>query len=392
MKSLLIILSLLFFVSCSSNDDTTESPPIGTEVVFASKWEQEIPAFLPQGMVYDKANRPYFYLAAKGGGLLIFSDQKDDKPTQVANVPIGDLKGLHAMHIFQKGNYLYLALGDFFDGKNGAKSGLAIVNISDPKNPVVEDTWESDDFLAGSAIVIVEGNYAYLGAMEYGFFIFDISDPKSIIETSDYTPNKNYPVENPDSAQIPNARGMSVVGNKLYLCYDAGGIRIIDISNKELPNEIGKFHNFESIENTPKAYNNIIINGNLAYCAVDYCGVEIWDISDINTAKLIGWWNPWECQSLNNLWWNSPGHANQMVYDAENELLFVNTGRSDLSVLDVSSPTDPILKNSFGAFDDQQATWGMTMKDNDIYLLYIKAAVPLYSNWSGIKKIIWSFE
>lgn len=392
MKPFLIILISILLCSCSSSDDTNTIPKTGTDIALTFKWEQENATYLPQAMVYDELDRPYLFLAAKGSGLLILNDNGDQKPTQVAQVPIGDLYTLHVTNIFQKGNYLYLALGDFFDGINGSKAGLAIINIENPTNPIVESKWQSDEVIGGSAIITVEGNYAYLGAMEFGFYVFDVSNPSEIIEKSNYVPDLDFPVENPQGQQIPNARGMTIVGNTMYLCYDAGGIRIIDVTNKELPDEIGQFHNFESIENTPKAYNNIIINGNLAYCAVDYCGFEIWDISTLGKEELIGWWNPWDCHKLSNLWLNSSGHANQMIFDSTNNLVFVNTGRSDLSVLDVSNPRNPTLKQSYGDFNDMQATWGIAMKNNDIYLLYIKAGVPLYSNWSGIKKLSWDFE
>ncbi|WP_299273198.1 hypothetical protein [uncultured Psychroserpens sp.] len=396
MKRLILIFVCLIITSCSSSDDSNTNPtddgPISTDIALTLKWEDEIPTFLPQAMVYDEFDRPFLFLAAKGGGLLILNDNGDQEPTQAAQVPITDLYMLHAMNIVQKGNYLYIALGDFFDGANGSKAGLAIINVENPTNPVVEGLWESDTTIGGSAIVAVQGNYAYLGAMEFGIFILDIENPQQITEKSNYTPDLNYPVENPDGLQIPNARGMTVVGNTMYLCYDAGGIRIIDISDKEFPMEIGSFHNFAAIENTPKAYNNIIVSGNLAYCAVDYCGFEIWDITTLGQEELIGWWNPWDCNTLGNLWFNSPGHANQMTFDATNELIFVNTGRSDLSILDVSNPENPTLKQSYGVFDDTQATWGMGMHNNDIYLLYITAGVPLYSNWSGLKKVSWAFE
>ncbi|WP_460217780.1 LVIVD repeat-containing protein [Psychroserpens sp. MEBiC05023] len=387
---------LIFFLSCSSSDESNTDPiddePIGTDVTLSFKWEKEMPTILPQAIIYDEFDRPYLYMASKSGGLLVLNDNDTEAPTQIANVPISELYMLHAMNVVQKGNYLYLALGDFFDGLNGSKTGLAIVNIENPTNPIVTAKWQSDTILGGSAVVAVEGNYAYLGAMEYGIFIFDVSNPTEIIEESNYTPDVNYPEENPQGPQIPNARGMIVVGNTMYLCYDAGGIRIIDITNKAIPTEIGSFHNFASIENTPKAYNNIIINGNLAYCAVDYCGFEIWDISTLGQEELVGWWNPWDCDTLDNLWFNSPGHTNQMIYDATNELIFVNSGRSDLSVIDVSNPENPIIKQSYGNFDDTLATWGMGMHNNDIYLLYIAAGVPLYSDWSGLKKLNWEFE
>ena len=396
MRYIRLLLITVFLMNCSSDDSsnidpTDDNPPVGTNVVLESKWSSQTPTFLPQGMVYDKLNRPYMFLAAKTDGLIILNDNGDNAPTEAGRITTDDLRMLDAMNIFQVGNYVYLSLGDFFSPL-GSKAGMAIINVSDPSSPIVEDVWESDDIIGGAAIVVVEGNYAYIGAMEFGIYILDISNPSTIVERSNYKPNINYPVEDPEPLQVPNARGMDILGDMLFLCYDAGGIRIIDVSNKDVPDEIAKFHNFESIENTPKAYNNIKINGNLAYCAVDYCGFEIWDLTNIENAELIGWWNPWECQSGSNLWWNSPGHANQMVYDNVNDLIFVNTGRSDLSVLDVSDPTDPKLKQSYGVFDDTEATWGMAAKNNDIYLLYISAGVPLYADWSGIKKLTWSFE
>lgn len=396
MRYFLTFFVAILFVSCSSSDDSntdiTDDDPVLTDIALSFMWEEEIPSFLPQAMVYDELERPYLFIAAKGGGLLILNDNGDQEPTEAATVGIGDLYMLHVMNIVQKGNYLYLSLGDFFDGVNGSKAGLAIINIENPTSPIVTAKWQSDSIIGGSAVITVENGYAYLGAMEFGMYIFDVSNPSEIIEKSNYLPDVNYPEEDPQGPQIPNARGMTVVGNTMYLCFDAGGIRIIDVTNKELPSEIGRFHNFASIQNTPKAYNNIIINGNLAYCAVDYCGFEIWDISTLGQEELIGWWNPWDCESTNNLWFNSPGHANQMVYDATNDLIFVNTGRSDLSVLDVSNPVDPMLKQSYGVFNDSQATWGMGMHDNDIYLLYITAGIPLYSDWSGLKKLSWEFE
>jgi hypothetical protein len=176
------------------------------------------------------------------------------------------------------------------------------------------------------------------------------------------------------------------------LCYDAGGIRVIDVSDKEHPNQIGRYNNDTSQENTPKAYNNIILDGNFAYLAVDYCGFEIIDISNTSNIVRTGWWNPWNCDSLSNLWYNSAGHSNQMGFDSTNNLVFLATGRSELSVIDVSDRTNPTLKGLFGTPDNMIATWGMTLKGNDVYLLYIAAGVPIFSDWNGIKKVEWSLD
>jgi len=380
---------LIILCGCSSDDD----PPLDNtdkELVLSQAWETETVPFLPQGLVVDENNRPYFYVAAKSGGLLVFQDSDTGKPSQVADLPITELGNLQVTNIFQSGNYIYLSLGDFF-GRN-SKAGLAIIDVSNPENPTVADQWESTEVLSGSAIVTVEGNYAYLGAMDHGLFILDISNPASILEVNQFLPDINFPEENPGDTAHPNARGMTVEGNYLYLCFDAGGIRIIDISDKQNPTEIGRFLNDASQENTPKAYNNIFINDSYAYVAVDYCGLEVWDVSNPEDAKMVGWWNPWNCDTLDNLWFNSPGHSNQMGFDIQNNLLFLATGKSELSIIDISVPENPVLKKSFGTPDNSLATWGMTLKGKNVYLLYISAAVPLYSDWTGLKKLTWRFE
>lgn len=383
-------LILLLLVGACSGDDNAPPDNPRKELVLSQVWETETDPFLPQGLTVDANDPTYFYLAAKSGGLLVFQDSDTGQPAQVGSIPISELGNLHATNIAQSGNYIYLSLGDFF-GRN-SKAGLAIVDISDPKNPSLTDIWESDTVISGTAIVIVEGNYAYLGGMNHGLFIFDISDPTSILEIKQLLPDINFPEEDPGDTAHPNARGMAIVGNQLYLCYDAGGIRVIDISDKQNPAEIGRFLNDAAQQNTPKAYNNIILNGNYAYVAVDYCGLEVWDISNPTDAQMTGWWNPWNCDTLDNLWFNSPGHSNQMGFDVQNQLIFLASGKSELSILDVSDPGNPTLKKSFGTPDNSLATWGMALNGDDLYLLYIKAAVPLYSDWTGLKKLTWGFE
>jgi hypothetical protein len=390
MKNTFLLLLILVFLGCSSNDDSTNPLPENNVLNVSFKLDIETSPFLPQGMVYD-ATRAYFYVAAKGGGLLVFDNSNANQPNQIATVPISDFGNLHAMHIYQRDNLVYLALGDLFS-PSGSKAGIAIIDVSDPKNPQVRDYWDTDAVIGGSAIVIVEGNYAYLGAMNFGLMIFDISNPDAIDDVSEYLPDINFPVENPNAIEHPNARGMAIRDNLLYLCYDAGGIRVIDVSDKEHPNQIGRYNNDTSQENTPKAYNNIILDGNFAYLAVDYCGFEIIDISNTSNIVRTGWWNPWNCDSLSNLWYNSAGHSNQMGFDSTNNLVFLATGRSELSVIDVSDRTNPTLKGLFGTPDNMIATWGMTLKGNDVYLLYIAAGVPIFSDWNGIKKVEWSLD
>lgn len=338
--------------------------------------------------LHDNTGKDYLYVAAKENGLIVY-DISASSPNQVSDVKISSLENLEVMNLSQDGNYLYLALGNHF-GTAKQQSGMAVINVSIPSSPIVEDVWKYPSGNTGAGIVITSGNYAYLGAMQQGLVILDISNKQNIQFVSDLKPTLSFPVSNPDTPKY-NVRGIAVKDNYLYTCFDAGGLRIIDVSNKSAPKEISKYSN-TLLNNRPRAYNNVVLNYPFAYVTTDYCGLEILDISD--TANIIrkGWWNPWRCDSLSNTWFNSPGHTNEIAYDQGCELVFMSSGKSELSIVNVSDPVNPVLCDSFGSVNSQQGTWGVSVYKNNIYLSYIfvPLGIPFYSNWSGIRNIRWN--
>jgi hypothetical protein len=290
------------------------------------------------------------------------------------------------MNIWQDGHFLYLALGNFFGGTN--PPGLAIVNIDDPENAVVADTWVADSPGRGCAFVTVSGDYAYLGAMSQGLIILNIQDYNNIGFVSQYVPDIHFPVQNPNSVQLPNARGMVVRGDAVWLCYDAGGLRVIDVSDKLHPSESSRYINTDAL-GKQQAYNNIVLDGDTAYVAIDFCGLEILNISNAESISEIAWWNPWDCQSPNNTWLNSPGHSNQIELDVEKRLVFLSTGRSELNIVDVSQPEQPRQVGSYGSPTDNYFTWGASIHNDRVFLTYISSFFPFFSIWSGVKILEW---
>lgn len=263
----------------------------------------------------------------------------------------------------------------FSDSQQG---GLAIVSISDPENPLLLDLFKVPGASSGGGIVKKEGDRVYLGAMKDGLVILDISEPSDIQFISQYIPDINYPVSNPNP-DLYNARGMVVKDQIIYLCYDAGGLRIIDCTNPELPEEIGRFSNpaLHDPINLPRAYNNIVLDGDLVYVTVDYCGIEVLDISDPENVAMVGWWNPQGCPDNN--WFTSPIHTNEVVLDRGNKLLYTSAGSSDMIVVDVSDPTQPDSCNAIGSEGDRKGTWGVAAFKDKIFLTYICAVVPFFS-------------
>lgn len=331
-------------------------------------------------MMHDVLDRPFLYVANKEAGLTIYDITNPASPSLAKTIPTTAFDSLHVMSVSQDGNYVFLALGNHFS--NNQKSGMAIVDVTTPSSAYVTDFFELPTSKGGSGIVMAEGNFAYLGAMGNGMIILDISDKGNITFVSQFIPDLTYPTSNPDSTKY-NARGMVIKNDIVYLCYDAGGVRIVNVTNKSIPVETGRYSN-PVMNGKPRAYNNIVVDDTLIYAAVDYCGMEILNISDTANITLTGWWNPYNCP--NNNWFSSPVHANEIQYDKNCNLIFLSTGKSDMVVVDVSDPAAPDSCNFYGGVSNNIGTWGLGLYSGQIYLSYICTfGIPFASNWTGVK-------
>jgi hypothetical protein len=326
-----ILFTLLFFNYLHSQSCSTLNLQLVSEI-------QSTCNEMVMTMLHDQLDRPYLYVANKEAGLKIYDLSSISNPQFMADVPINLFGDLHVMNLHQDGNYLYLALGSSFT--NSQAGGMAIIDVTSPIFPIVSDYYIVPNSASGAGIIKTEGNYAYLGAMKDGLIVLDISNKSDIQFKSQFIPDINYPVNNPNP-DLYNARGMEVQNDFVYLCFDAGGLRIINCTNKLNPVESGRWCNpiMYSPQNLPRAYNNLILDDSLVYITVDYCGLEVVNISDTNNIQLVGWWNPYHCPTNN--WFSSPVHTNEIQYNKSCQQLFVSTGKSDLIVLDVSNPEQP---------------------------------------------------
>ena len=339
---------------------------------------------IPLTMQHDQQGLPYLYVANKEAGLKVYNITDIKKPKLVATVSTKSFASLHVTNLTQDGNYLYLAIGNHFNNKQA--SGMAIVDITDPVKPVFISYWTLANSSGGSGIVKVQGSYAYLGAMGNGLIILDITDKKKIKFVSQFIPDINYPDPKPKKSLF-NARGMQVKDDLVYLCYDAGGLRIINTKDKANPVEIGRYSN-PVMNGKPRAYNNIVVENDLAYIAVDYCGMEILNIKDPASISAVGWWNPYGCPTNN--WFTSPVHANEIAYNKDCNLIFLSTGKSDLDIINVSDPANPVLCKEFGGPNNNMGTWGVSIYKDKVFLSYTCAIIPFASNWTGIKLLTYS--
>jgi hypothetical protein len=331
----------------------------------------------------DRLNRPYVYLATKELGVVTFDISNTFSPVPVDTISKATLNNLKASAVAQDSNFLFISLGDF-EGA-GENAGLAIFNISNPASPVIVDKWDSAAFNKGTSSVIVDGDYAYLSAMAQGVLILDISDKQNIQFVSQIIPDTVFGFHH----GIYHARGLFLSNDTLLVAYDNGGLRMIDLNNKQFPLEIGMYVNHD-IDSIGRAYYNHIYRiGNTAFCAVDFCGFEVVDVSTASNIQNISWLNPWNCTNLPfpfGSWLGSDGHTNEISYDAQHNILFFSGGDSQVLAFDPSNPAQPKIIGTFGLPDDSVGSWGIDAFNNLIAIANIHTlGFPFVSVVGGLQ-------
>ncbi|MGE0560563.1 MAG: T9SS type A sorting domain-containing protein [Flavobacteriales bacterium] len=330
--------------------------------------------------LFDQNNSSYLYSANKEYGVGIYDISVTGTITPVKDYLPDSLNNIDVTAIKQSGNYLFVGLGDYQDTTN-VSSGLAIIDISNPASAFITDIWDSTAFDEGVTHILIEGNYAYLSIMGNGLVILNIANKNDIQFVSQLVPDLTFPAV---SAGHHQGRGMDFRNDTLFFCFDRGGLRIIDVSVKSAPVELYKYINNTLISTAVAAYNDVKVKGNYAFVSVDYCGMEILDISSTPYSP-VQWYNPWGCNTVN---WNGADlHANELIFEHNDSLLFMAAGNSELLVFDVSDPLNTTKVGEFLDLNNGYATYGLDVKGNKVSLSYVNSFfdIPFVGNWGGLK-------
>ncbi len=153
-------------------------------------------------------------------------------------------------------NYAYIASGS---------SGLLIVDVSDPENPVFTGNYQT----SGTANdVCISGDYAYIAAGFSGLQIVNISNPGSPSLAGSYsTPDRALTVQ--------------VIGNYAYIA-DRASFQIIDISDPENPALAGSWNN------SANDLTSVNVSGDYAYLTRLTYGLILVSITDPENPEYVG--------------------------------------------------------------------------------------------------------
>ena len=359
---------------------------------FISEFEYpSVGLFIPSNFsnVIDRKGRAYVYTANKHIGVITFYIADQSNPIPVDTLTVQDFQGLRPTHVSQHENLLYVALGEFEGVTQSA--GLAIVNIEDPENGVMLSQWDSIAYNHGCPIALVEQGNAFLGAMEDGIIILDISDQNNIRFVSQLTLERNFP-KPPTLTSEPHARGLALYNNKLLVAHDAGGLRVVDISDLSTPIEQDMYVNDAMYQLTQVAYNKVEVKDEWAFISTDYCGMEVVDLTQLGDLPQGDWYNPFDC--MPSSWFGGEGHTNGIKILDDEELLFMSAGDTEILAYDISEPSDVSEIGRYQMLQDSTVAWSLDVQDDLIVLSCIDNHLlplqPYYGDFGGIILLKWN--
>ncbi|MFC2145736.1 Ig-like domain-containing protein [Acidobacteriota bacterium] len=214
--------------------------------------------------------------------------------------------------VFIRDNYAYCLSG---------KSGLDIIDISNPTSPVRKGRFDTTAY-ADAREVFVNSNYAYIANTGDGVKIIDVSNPSSPGLVGAYDPY---------SDAYESVLGVYISGDYAYLADWYFGLHIIYISNPGSPFFFGLY-------DTPGQAIKVDVKGNYAYVADGYGGLQVVNIS-----------NP--ASPIPEGGYTSPNHPFvSSVFVRDNYAYIIDSDLNDyfLRIIDVSKPYLPILTGSCG--------------------------------------------
>ncbi len=190
---------------------------------------------------------------------------------------IDSLQLLSVYSNYNHSNYIQVQGELLFVGAE--ELGLQIVNVTDPSNPIMLDSWI--DPVGDVSQVYVMGNYAFIATHIIGIDmsntylnlkVLDIFDPTNITYVSTVDTGENY------NGGAPRAYNNDLV----YFNDHAFGLKILNFSD---PYNVSVVSNFTD----GGFYNDLeLIDGDIAYLADYSFGLKVVNCTDLENPFLIG--------------------------------------------------------------------------------------------------------
>lgn len=212
---------------------------------------------------------------------------------------------------------------EYIPDTNFVGSDSLVVQIDDGNGGVVQKTININVLEIAVTHFVKEHN-STVGVFDYG-------DGQVYSSLSDIT-----------NIDIQNIEDVEIDGNYMYIAAYSYGLKIMDISNPELPNTIGTYSDGYAF--------GVSIQDSYAYVASGADGLKIIDISTPSSPQVIG-----VCDT-------AYGASKVKI---KGDYAYVTDGNNGLVVIDISTPSSP---TQVGGYDTVGYAYNLFVKDDYAYI------------------------
>lgn len=195
--------------------------------------------------------------------LLVFGISYAQDITEIGRLE-GEFERAWGLAFSSDGGFAYVP------GKTESNPTVWIINIMSPSAPTLLGTIEipNPDSQSPEAWgVKVVGNYLYVAAFKCGLWIYDITNPISPVEKGSYTDGME-------------SREVFIAGNYAYVADAWNGLRIFNIENPGSPTQVALYNTSSDLAGENAEFHDVKVVGNYAYCAGGNMGIVIVDVTN----------------------------------------------------------------------------------------------------------------
>lgn len=257
------------------------------------------------------------------------------------------------------GNYAYIP------GKGANNATVWIINVSDPAHPTMAYTIAIAT-PAGKAPeawgVQVVGNLLYVAAFQAGFWIYDITDPVNPAVVGSLVDNST------------ESRDLHVVGNYAYVADAWNGLSIVDITNPANPTRISLYNTDKDIGrgNTDKKaeFHDVKVINDTAYCAGGNYGLVIVDVTNPADPNGVSFC----CDCVTQPRYPSGTYDWCRGVEVSGNYAYLSDNHAGLRIVDISNPAAPTEAGAYYISNGGEL-WKTKVIGDTLYVPYDKSGL-----------------
>ena len=250
------------------------------------------------------------YVTNEAGHLYIFDEYTDPAHPVLLTRLEFDVPVLDVVKFDTHGGHAFALTED----------GVSVLDMDEPAKARVVGSLE---VCSDATDIEIWESYLYISCAASGLHIIDIDDPETPEEVSQLD-------------MTDRANGLAYWHDHAYMaCDNDGGLRIIDVSNRAEPEEVG-------YNNEPTGFaEDVWTRGPYVFVGYSYFGLKVFDAQDKTNPELIGELNPEGVGVLTHIYVN-------------NEILYGADSVGGLLIIDVSEPNDPVELGRYDPTDSSR--------------------------------------